>query len=243
MVIWRSGPSGAKVTKSGWLANSNGSSFRLWAGQFSRSATVSTFSARLMSSCSIRSGSGSRRAPNRRASVALPTPSGPEKSSVWANRSCAIICSSASVTCRFPQKRSNIGAHDVPDSLLDLFDAGAPVHQLHALRLAFRQSMIRRINLAMKLQRLLVHPGLAARLGGIAGACAVQAGFGIDIHQQREVRLEAAAGDSVERHHILGAQAASESLIYQRGIGEAIGDHHFAAVQSRQNPLIHVLRA
>ena len=33
MEIWRSGPSGAKVTKSGWDANSSGSSLRFSAGQ------------------------------------------------------------------------------------------------------------------------------------------------------------------------------------------------------------------
>ncbi len=53
MVIWRSGPSGGKVRKSGCVAKSSGSSLRLSAGHFSRSAIVSALASRLRSSCSI----------------------------------------------------------------------------------------------------------------------------------------------------------------------------------------------
>ena len=55
MEIWRSGPSGAKVTKSGWVANSSGSSLRFSAVHFSRAATVSRLSGRPRSSFSISS--------------------------------------------------------------------------------------------------------------------------------------------------------------------------------------------
>ena len=51
MEIWRSGPSGAKVTKSGCVEKSSGSSLRLSADHFSRAATVSRLCGRLRSSC------------------------------------------------------------------------------------------------------------------------------------------------------------------------------------------------
>src|ERR1017187_5198985 len=142
MEIWRSGPSGAKVTKSGWVENSSGSSLRLSAGHFSRPATISRFRGRLRSSFSICSGWRRRWEPRRRARVALPTPSGPEKSRVCARRWCAIICSSACVTCALPQKFSNISAHDPPDGALDGVDIGAAVDDLDALRLGGGQGVV-----------------------------------------------------------------------------------------------------
>ena len=39
------------------------------------------------------------------------------------------------------------------------------------------------------------------------------------------------------------AQSAADALVDQGGIGEAVREHDFAAVQRGQNPLVHVLRA
>src|SRR5271157_4088990 len=183
MEIWRSGPSGAKVTKSGCVENSSGSSLRLSAGHFSRAATVSRLCGRLRSSSSICSGWPNRRAPRRRASVALPTPSGPEKSRVCARRWLAIIRSSASVTCGLPQKLSNICADDAPNLALDGVGIGAPVDHLDALRLARGQRVVGLVNLAVEFEGLIVHAGFAVRLRQIAGAGARQTGFGVDVHQ------------------------------------------------------------
>ena len=99
------------------------------------------------------------------------------------------------------------------------------------------------VDLAVELERLIVHAGFAVRLGDVAGAGARQAGFGIDIHQDRQVRLEPAAGDAIERRDGVGAQAAAVALIDQRRIGEAVGKHDFAAVQRRPDHFVHVLRA
>ena len=81
------------------------------------------------------------------------------------------------------------------------------------------------------------------RLGQIAGAGARQAGFRVDIHQQREIGLEAAAGDALEREDGIHSQVAAAALIDQRGIRETVGQNDFAAVQRRADPLIHVLGA
>ena len=81
------------------------------------------------------------------------------------------------------------------------------------------------------------------RIGGVAGARARQAGFGVDIHQNGQMRLEAAAGDAFERHHGFRAQPAAVALVDQRGIREAVGQNDLAARQGRRDPFIHVLRA
>src|ERR1035437_671204 len=242
MEIWRSGPSGAKVTKSGWVEKRSGSSLRLSADHFSRAAMVSRLWGRLRSSSSICSGWPSRRAPRRRASVAFPTPSGPEKSRVCARRSCAIMRSSARVTWGLPQKLSNIRADDAPDLALDGVDIGAPVDQLDALRLARGQRVVGMVNLAMEFDGLVVHAGFAVRLRQIAGAGARQAGFSVDVHQQGERGLEAAAGDAFEGEDGIHAEVAAAALVNQRGIRETVGEDDLAAVQRGCDPLVHILR-
>src|ERR1035441_807671 len=213
MEICRSGPSGGNVTKSGYEANSSGSWLRLSAGQRSRAATIPVFSGRLRSSRSICPAWPSSRAASLRASVALPTPSGPANSSVCANRPRAIICSSAAVTCGLPQKRSNIRFDGLPDFGRYRFDAGAAVNDVEAVGLAQGQCVIRLVNLTMERDRLLVHARLAMTLRGVARVRPRQAGFGVDIDEQRQVRNQAAAGNAVERHHRLSAQPAPAALI------------------------------
>src|SRR5262245_27594877 len=131
----------------------------------------------------------------RRASVALPTPSGPEKSSVWGMRCWAIICPMARVTCSLPQKSSNIRRHDLPDALLDRVPVDAPVDHPDALRLGRRQVMIGPIDLAVKLERLVVHARFARRVRAIARQCAPQTGLDVDVHQDRQIGFESAARD------------------------------------------------
>src|ERR1022692_2943300 len=243
MEICRSGPSGGKVTKSGYEANSSGSWLRLSAGQRSRAATIPVFSGRLRSSRSICPAWPSSRAASLRASVALPTPSGPANSSVCANRPRAIICSSAAVTCGLPQKPSNIRFDGLPDFARYGFHAGAAIDDAEPMWLARRQCGVRLVDLTMELERLLVHARLAVPLGGIARVRPRQAGFRVDIDEQRQIRNQAAAGNAVERHHRLRAQPAPAALIDQRRIGEPVRKHDLARGQGRHDPLIHVLRA
>src|SRR5450759_4597076 len=198
MEIWRSGPSGAKVTKSGWVENWSGSSLRFSAVHFSRAAMVSRLPESAKSSFSISSACPSKRAAMRRASVALPTPSRPENKSVCESRCPPIICSSDSVTARLPQKFSNMRAHNAPHFALDFIHPGAPVHQLHALRLRRRQGVIRLVHLEVKLDRLVVHARLTVRFGLIARTRPRQAGFGIHVHQDGQVRLQVPAGDAFQ---------------------------------------------
>src|SRR5579859_99794 len=240
--IWRRGPSGAKVTKSGWVANSSGSSLRLSAGQRSRPATVSRLGSRLRSSRSINSGWPTRRAPSRRARVALPTPSGPENKSVWTRRSCAIICSSAPAMCGLPQNCSNIGAHDIPDGTLDIVKGEAAIDPLDAVGLARGQSLVSLKHLAVEFHRLFVHAGFRCGPGGVTGVGAGQAGLDIDVDENREIRLETTAGHAVQCEDGFGAESAAAALISQAGIGEAIGYHDLTPGEGRQNQLIHVLR-
>src|SRR5580658_22738 len=243
MEICRRGPSGGKVTKSGYEANSSGSWLRLSGAQRSRAATISVFSGRLRSSRSICSVWPSSSAAILRANVALPTPSGPANSSVCARRPRAIICSSATVTCGLPQKRSNIRLHGLPDLGCYGFDGGAPVDDPEALRLARRQRVIRLVSLAVEFQRLLVHARFGVPLGGVARVRPRQADLRIDIDEQRQIRNQAAAGDAVERHHCLRTEATPAALIDQRRIGEAIRKHDLTGSQRRHDPLVHVLRA
>ena len=79
--------------------------------------------------------------------------------------------------------------------------------------------------------------------GQVAGAGARQAGFGVDIHQQGEIGLEAAAGDAFQRDDGFCAEVAAAALVDQRGIREAVGEHDLAAVERGGDPLIHILRA
>ena len=65
----------------------------------------------------------------------------------------------------------------------------------------------------------------------------------IDIHNQREVGLQPAAGDAVERQHRVHAQAAPAALVDQRGIGPAVREHDFPFGQRRPHQLVHGLRA
>src|SRR6185503_15022404 len=113
-------------------------------------------------------GRPSSRAPRRRASVAFPKPSEPENSSVCATRSCDSICSMDCTTCGLPQKFSNMSAHDLPDVALDGVDLLPAVHQFHPPRLAGGQCVIGFVDPAVEVERLVVHPGLAVRLGEIA---------------------------------------------------------------------------
>jgi len=103
--------------------------------------------------------------------------------------------------------------------------------------------MVSAIDRAVELERLLVHARFAAGFRLVARVRPRQAGLRVDIHQQGKVRLQAAAGNAVERHHVLRAQPAPVALVDQRRIREPVGQHHFAARERRQNPLIHVLRA
>src|ERR1022692_3821095 len=237
MEICRSGPSGGKVTKSGYEANSSGSWLRLSAGQRSRAATIPVFSGRLRSSRSICPAWPSSRAASLRASVALPTPSGPANSSVCANRPRAIICSSAAVTCGLPQKPSNIRFDGLPDFARYGFHAGAAIDDAEPMWLARRQCVIRLVDLTMEFERLLVHARLAVPLGGIARVRPRQAGPGVDIDEQRQVRNQAATGDAVERHHRLRAQGRHDPLRHVLRAAGEIQQHLRGWSQLRIGPL------
>src|SRR5260370_22718779 len=239
----RTGPSGAKVTKSGWVANWSGSSLRYSAVHFSRAAIVSRLSGSAWSSFSISSWCPKRCAAMRRARVALPTPSRPENKSVWESRCPASICSSDSLTARLPQKFSNMRAHNTPALPLDLIHVRAAVDYLHAVGFGRGQGMISLIDLAVKLDRLIVHARFAVRLGFVARPRPRQARFGIHGHQDGQIGLQAAARDAVQVVHGVDAQSASNALVDQRRIGETVGEYDLAAVQGRQDPLVHVLCA
>src|SRR6185437_4723698 len=213
MEIWRSGPSGGNVTKSGWVANWSGSSLRFSDASFSRSASVSRLSGRDKSSRSISSGWPRRRAPKRRASVALPTPSGPEKSSVCERRSCSSIWSSAAVTAELPQKFSNMGAHNLPNVVLDRVDGGAAVDDFDALRLPLCEGVVGMVDALVELERLIVHAGFRMWFGDVAGTGAGERSFGIHVDQNREIRFEAAARDAVQRLDGFDAEIAAAALI------------------------------
>jgi len=135
MEIWRSGPSG-RSDEIGVGGKQQRVLVALVADHFSRAATMSRFVGQAEVVHFDLLGWPRRRAARRRARVALPTPSGPEKSRVWARRWWAIMRSSARVTCGLPQKLSNIGADDAPDLALDGIHIGAAVDQLDALGLA-----------------------------------------------------------------------------------------------------------
>src|ERR1035438_8143317 len=176
---------------------------------------VSRLSDSARSSFSISSACPSRRAAMRRASVALPTPSRPENKSVCESRCPPIICSSDSVTARLPQKSSNMLAHNAPNVALDFVNPGAPIHQFHALRLRRRQGVIRLVHFEMKLDRLVVHARLAVWFGLIARARPRQAGFGIHVHQDGQIRLQPATGDAFQVVDAENAQAPSYPLVHQ----------------------------
>src|ERR1035441_4792238 len=142
MEICRSGPSGGKVTKSGYEANSSGSWLRLSAGQRSRAATIPVFSGRLRSSRSI--------------------------CPAWPSSRAASLRASAAVTCGLPQKPSNIRFDGLPDFGRYGFHAGAAIDDAEPMWLARRQCVIRLVDLTMEFERLLVHARLAVPLGGIA---------------------------------------------------------------------------
>src|SRR5215472_8490327 len=241
--IWRSGPSGAKVSKSGCEAKISGSSLRFSADHFSRDAMVSLFSASARSSRSISSPCPSSCAPSRRASVALPTPSGPANRSVCASRCWDTICSSACVTCGLPQKGSNILAHNPPDVLLDGVHLLPSVHHFDARRFCIRQGVIGGVDLAVEIERLVVHAGFAVRLRLVARPRPSQARLGIHIHQNRQVRFESPTGDALQRGDGIDSEPTPHALIDQRRVGEAVAEHDFAALQRRLNPLVHILRA
>ena len=201
MEIWRSGPSGAKVTKSGWVANSSGSSLRFSAGHFSRAGNGLQVvgQAQVVLLDQFRVPQQARpQAPRQRG---LADAFGPgEQQRLRQTLSCASICSSASVTCpiapeilkhtRSRCSRLRARSHRCP---------ARPSTSFHALRLARRQRVVGLVDLAVELERLVVHAGFAVRLGFIAGAGPRQAGFGVDVHQDGEVGLQAAAGDAVQR--------------------------------------------
>src|ERR1035441_4220275 len=232
--IWRKGPSGAKVTKSGWVANCSGSSLRFSAVHFSRAAMVSKLWESARSSFSTSSACPSKRAAMRRAKVALPTPSRPENKSVWASRCPAIICSSDSVTARLPQKFSNMGAHNAPHLALDFIHPSAPVDHFHALGFGRCQGMIRLVDLEVELDRLIVHARFAVRLVLIARARPRQAGLGIHVHQDGQIGLQAAARDAFQlAHRVECPRILRADIVLQRLPGPARGGEHGAALHGR----------
>ena len=65
----------------------------------------------------------------------------------------------------------------------------------------------------------------------------------IDIHDQREVGLQAAAGDAVERQHRVHAEPAPAALIDERGIRRSGPRARFPRGQRRQHHFVDALRA
>ena len=97
-------------------------------------------------------------------------------------------------------------AHDAPDFPLDGIHLRAAVDYFHALGFSGGQRMISLVDLAVKLDRLIVHARFAVRLGFIARPGPRQAGFGIHIHQDGEIGFQAAARDAVQVVHGVDAQ-------------------------------------
>src|SRR5438445_2850052 len=161
-------------------------------------------------------------------------PSGPANSRVCAMRSCSIIRSRAAVTWSLPRKLSNMRAHHAPNLLRHLVHARPPVDRSKSLRLGRRQRAVSVADSVVELRFLLLHavgaiPTPIARLG------ASLAGSQIDLDEQREVRLETAAGNPVESQHGIGAQSAAASLVRQGRVGEPVREYDLAFVQRGQN--------
>src|ERR1022692_4583444 len=105
-----------------------------------------------------------------------------------------------------------MAAHDPPDRALDGVDIGAAVDYLDALRLGGGQGVVGTPAGAVEFDGFVIQAGFAVRRGGVAGAGASQAGFGIDVDEQSEIGLEAAAGDAFERGDGVGAKVAPAAL-------------------------------
>jgi len=70
-----------------------------------------------------------------------------------------------------------------------------------------------------------------------------EAGFKVDIDQQRRVRLESLAGDAVEFENGTGIEAATAALIDQCGIRKAVAQNNPSGLKRGADNLIHILRA
>src|SRR3569833_3406986 len=243
MLIWRSGPSGGNVRKSGCDAKTRGSSLRLSAGSFSREARVERLSSRFRSSRSIFSGEPRRRAAKRRASVALPRPSRPAKSSVCGMRSRWIMLSSVVWTARLPRKFSNTAGQDLLNGTRHVADAGAAVDHHDTVRLSGGEIEIAAADAFVECGALVIDAriGLASALVAAFGAC--EAGVEIDVDEDGGVRLETLAGDAVELADDGGIETAAAALINERGIGEAIAEDDLALGKRGADNFFHVLGA
>src|SRR6185312_15685982 len=243
MLSWRNGPSGGNVRKSGCDAKTSGSSLRLSAGSFSRAAIRERLSSRLRSSRSIFSGEPSMRAAKRRASVALPRPSRPEKRRVCGMRSRPIMLSSVVWTGRLPQKFSNTAVQRLPEVTRHLADTGAAIDHDEAIGLGGREIEVTAANALMEGRALVIDARFSLANALVPAFGASEAGFEIDIDQDGEVGAQSLTGDPVELTNDGRIEAAATALVNERRIGEAIAEHDPAFGERGADDFLHVLGA
>ena len=85
------------------------------------------------------------------------------------------------------------------------------------------QRELGRAELHMRSAEVLLFHAIGAILAAIACLGAFETGGEIDIHEERQIGLEAAASNPIEREHGVGAEATAAALIRKRGIREPIG--------------------
>src|SRR5712671_2096292 len=111
-------------------------------------------------------------------------------------------------------------AHDLPHGMLNLVHGRTAIDDSDAVGLGGGKRVISVVDLAVEVHRLVIQASFGMGFGGVAGAGTGEAGLRVDIHQDGEIGLEAAAGDAVERTDGADAKAAAYTLIDERRIGE-----------------------
>src|SRR5437763_1423901 len=110
------------------------------------------------------------------------------------------------------------------DARKDFIGVTLAVDDHESLRLGDCQRSISLANAAMKPQVLRLESPLVAYRLGISRARAREAGFFRQIEKQREVGHQRIGRPRVERSQLVEIDEASETLIRERGVGEAIAE-------------------
>ena len=119
--------------------------------------------------------------------------------------------------------------HDLGELVLNILRGPVGIHDGYAARFFGGERQKSPAHLSMKALSLTVEPILLSTLGSPPG----QAHGNREIEDEGEIRRESVGRDFVSLSQPLKIEASCISLVGQRGIGEAVAEHHCAASQCR----------
>src|SRR4051794_38112029 len=168
---------------------------------------------------------------NARATSRLPTPCGP-----WKRYACAGPSASAASSSRFASACSSNAWKVVADMGGDLLGWERAIEGDDALGEQLGQPAVALGDRAAEVVVLALDPVEAGRV-------ARPRRLRVDVEDEGAIRQQALCDGEAELEHALGAEAARDPLVDDRGVDVAVADDGRAALECRPDPPRHVLGA